>query len=234
MNTKILLITGAVVIAATGVLVLDSLDRNRGYVDPMDEPDTLTSDFTYTPTGGGEFTVGEPIVAGFTMTYSGTAEGKDEANSRFFVDEMTVFATSNNDATSPNGKAIVPVNGTALMNGEIMTYDLPGYTCAKPGDVSIIFKNILTRYDLAGVPQVSEMNGHDKFWGGDVYVSVKCVEQAMQQIDVQNPSFQAGSAPLGWNEAETGYLHDDGNYYYNGQVVDREGVGEGSILDDLR
>ena len=43
--------------------------------------------------------------------------------------------------------------------------------------------------------------------------------QVMQQIDVNSPAFQAGTAPLGENEAETGYLHEDGKRYFNGQVV---------------
>lgn len=228
MNTKIMIAMGVVVLVAAGALVLDSLEKNRGYVDPLDEPGTLSSDFALTPIGGGTFNVGENIKAGFTMTYTGNVEDKNNEESRFFVDEATVFATSNNDATSPNGKAIVPVNSTADMNGEVMTFDLVGYSCVKEGDVSIIFRNILTRYDIAGVPQTDRYD-REAYWGEDVFVSMKCVEQEMVQIEPPKVILQAGSAPLGQNESETGFLHEDGNRYYNGERVDNEGT----ILDDL-
>lgn len=220
-------------LAAGAWVVLDSAEK-RPYVDPKHEPATLSSDFKFEGTGGGKFVVGEPIKAGFTMTYTGNMEGKEHEESRFYADEVTVFATSNNDATSPNGKAIVPVNGTANMNGEVMTFDLTGYTCVKEGYVSIMFRNILTRYDIAGVPQTEQNGERDKFWGNEVYVSVECVEGGeMVQIEPPRVTIPAGSAPLGWNEAETGYLHENGNYYYNGEIVDREGNNEGSIIDDL-
>ena len=235
MNTKLFIAAGAIIIVAAGGLILDSTDKNRGYIDPKDQPATLPSDFKIEGFGGGEFMVGETIKAGFTMTYTGNLAGKDDANSRFYVDEATVFATSNSDATSPNGKAIVPVNGTALMNGEVMTFDLSGYTCVKEDSVSIMFRNILTRYDIAGEPQTEKGGDRDQFWGNEAYVSVKCVEgPAMMQIDPPSLSIPAGQSPIGWDEANTGYLHDDGNYYYNGQVVDREGNSEGSIIDDIR
>lgn len=231
MNTKLLLAAGAVVLIASGGLYLDSLEKNRGYVDPSEEPATLPSDFKLAPTGGGTFNIGEPIKAGFTMTYTGNVEGMTDEESRFFVDEVTVFATSNNDATSPNGKAIVPVNGTANMSGELMTFDLSGYSCVKEGDVSIVFTKALTRYDIAGVPQTENYGDRDQFWSDDVFVAVKCVaEGEMVQITPPTLSIPAGQAPIGAGESEYGYLHEDGNYYYNGERVDREGT----ILDDLR
>lgn len=235
MNTKLIGAVGVVVVIAAGGLIYDSLEKNRGYVDPSDEPATLPSEFEFTPTGGGEFNVGEPIKAGFTMKYTGSLENGNAEGSRFYADEVTVFASSNNEATSPHGKAIVPVNGTANLAGELMTFDLTGYTCAKEGDVSIVFRNVLTRYDIEGVPQTEARGDRDEFYGGDVYVSLKCVAGAeMMQIDPPTLSIPAGQSPIGWDEANTGYLHDDGNYYYNGEIVDREGNNEGSIIDDIR
>lgn len=47
----------------------------------------------------------------------------------------------------------------------------------------------------------------------------------MQQIDPPSATFQAGTAPLGENEVETGYLHEDGKRYYGGkEVVEDDGV----------
>lgn len=196
-NPKLIFGVIIIVIIAAGGLYLDNLEKNRGYVDPSDEPAALSSEFVITPTGGGAFNIGETIKAGFTMTYTGDVQGKDQEDSRFFVDEATVFAISNSDATSPNGKAIVPVNGTASMNGEVMTFDLTGYTCVKEDDVSIVFKNILTRYDIAGVPQTERTGDRDQFWGGDVHVAIKCVAQEMIQIDPPTLILQAGTSPLG-------------------------------------
>ncbi len=84
------------------------------------------------------------------------------------------------------------------MNGEVMTFDLTGYTCAKEGDVSIVFRNILTRFDIAGVPQTEKYGDRDQFWGNEAYVSVKCVaETEMIQIDPPSLILQAGTSPLG-------------------------------------
>ena len=208
MDKKILIGVGVVIIIASAGLYLDSLEKNRGYVDPSDEPATLPSEFTIAPIGGGTFNVGETIKAGFTMTYAGSVDGKDDEESRFYVDEATVFATSNSDATSPNGKAIVPVNGTANMNGEVMTFDLTGYTCVKEDSVSILFKNILTRYDIAGVPQIERYGDRDQFWGGDAYVTVNCVDAPMVQIDPPSLILQAGTSPLGELERQRALEND--------------------------
>lgn len=231
MNTKLLWgAAAAVVIVAAGGLYLDNVEPRSGYVDPSEEPATLPGEFVLTPTGGGTFNVGDPIVAGFTMTYTGDIEGRDDENSRFFVDEVSVFATSNNQATNPNGKAIEAVNGTARMNGEVMEFDLTGYTCVKEGDVSIVFTKALTRYDIAGVVQTAPYDDRDQFWSGDVFVALKCVEEGeMVQIEPPRVAFPAGQSPLGANESETGFLHDDGHRYYNGERVDQDG----SIQDDL-
>lgn len=229
MHLKTLIACGVIVIIAGGILYNANQSAST---DPYDEPTALSSDFVLAPVGGGKFNVGEEIKAGFTMTYKGDHEKKAVEGSRFFVDEATVFATANSEAVSPYGKASVPVYGTASLDGEVMQFDLTGYYCTKADYVSIMFRDIVTRFDIEGVPQ-TDNEGSDIFWANDVHVSVECVaEQEMIQIDPPTLTIPAGQSPIGYNEAEYGYKHEDGEFYYNGERVDRDG--EGSIIDDIR
>ncbi|MDP3880758.1 MAG: hypothetical protein Q8Q32_01060 [bacterium] len=195
MNKKILIGAVAAVIILAGGLILSQKDKEKAN-EIVNAPSSLPLGFTVTPTGGGEFGIGEEVMAGFTMKYTGNNEKKGQENSTFSVHEATAFPTGGG-VLSPEGKNELALNEIAQLD-ETISYELKGYVCEKEGSDSIAINHIEMTYDIDGEPQTSSENGKDKFWG-QTLIPIKCVVK-MIQIDPVNPVMQAGTSP--WGELE--------------------------------